>query len=286
MVWTTNVRPVIADVYFNSGQAYADQGNPGAGIALYLDALKLQSDVDIYYLRLSEAYAGLAETATDAQQKNAWFEAAREAAWRAWQLNPEQTYHELNLAHVYLLWAQAAEDPNIQTAALDQAAPLYADASRVLRYDPKLFREWGLVLQLQGDREGALAQYRTSLNLDDKQADTYRLLGYLYRDLGKLTEAEQALEQAAKLKPNRVDVYVTLGEIYESQGRLEEALASAQKAVGLAPRDYRLHLNLGLVYREMGRTDEAAEAVRRALTYAPEDEKSRLETLLSELEGQ
>ncbi|MFQ5858307.1 MAG: tetratricopeptide repeat protein, partial [Anaerolineae bacterium] len=286
LVWATSVRPVLADVYFNSGQALADQGNLEAGILLYHDALALQPNEDIYYLRLSEAYAKLAQAATDPVQQDNWFEEARKSAQQAWQLNPGQTYHALNLAHVYLLWAQAVTDSGLRTAALDQAASLYAQASHILPYDPKLFREWGLVMQLQGDPDAALDRYQTSLNLDGKQADTYRMLGYLYQDLGKVDAAEEALKRAAALDPNQVDVHVALGEIYDAQGRLQDALAEAQLVVQLAPQDYRGYLNLGLIYRQMGRVNEAAEAVRNAQTYAPDDQQPRLEALLDQLTSQ
>lgn len=285
VIWTTNVEPVIADVYFNSGLAYVENGDQEAGIALYNKALELQPNEDIYYLRLSEAYSKLAQQTRDLARRNQWFEEARKAAWRAWQLNPGQMYHALNLAHVYLLWAQTLEAPGARTAMLDQAATLYAEAGRVLRYDPRLYREWGLALRLQGNYGEALEKYRTSLGLDSQQAETYRLVGDLYRDLGKLDAAEQALKRAAQLNPDRVDVHVALGEIYHSQDRLRRALTEAQRAVELAPRDYRLYLNLGLIYRQMGRMDEATEAVRNAQTYAPEDQQPRLEALLDQLEG-
>lgn len=283
LVWFTDLELVRADVYFSLGQAYTQAGDPDAGVSFYRRALALRPDQDVYYLRLSEAYAELAAAAPTAEQRNFLFEQARLAAWQAWQLHEGQVYHALNLAHVYLLWAQAAEDPDLRATALDQAAGLYAQASSVLRYDPKLYREWGAALQLQGDDEGALDKYRTSLNLDAGQAETYRLIGYLYQDLGKLDAAEQALTQAVSEDPDRVDVYVALGEIYQSQGRLREALVQAQRAVERAPHDYRLHLNLGLIYHELGRESDAIQTVQEAQELAPEAEQARLSAILTEL---
>lgn len=283
IVWFMNAQPVQADTYAGSARAYASQGRWAESVLLYQKATAVQPMNDIYQFRLAEAYARYAETAGAAQQAT-WFRRALETAHRAWELNPGQMYHAANLAHVYLLWAQSTQVPDVRAMALQEAQALYEETSRVLWYDARLYREWGLALQLQGDATEALEKYRQSIALDPREAETYRLMGYLYEEVGKLDAAEQALLKAAKLEPRSPELHTALGEIYLQQERLEEALKEAQRAVELAPKDYRLYLNLAFVYRERGEIEKAITTIQRALSHAPPDRRVELQRLIDELE--
>ena len=285
LIWLTNVRPVQADIYAGSARAYAAQGRWGESISLYDKAVALQPTNDIYQFRLAEAYARYAEEAAEGQ-RSIWFQRALRAAHRAWELNPEQMYHAANLAHVYLLWAQLAQSSDVRASALQEAQALYAQISRVLWYDAKLYREWGLVLQLQGDISGALEKYQRAIALDPQKAETYELIGNLYIALGKLDAAEEALRKASKLNPRSPEPYTALGELYLKQGRLEEALREAQRAVELAPRNSQLYLNLALIYRKLEEFDRAIATIEQALPYAPADQRAELQRLINELKAE
>jgi len=280
-----NAQSVQADIYAGSARAYASQDRWADSILLYQKAVALQPMNDIYQFLLAEAYARYAEKAPGTQQAT-WFQRALEAAHRAWGLNPGQMFHAANLAHVYLLWAQSTEAPEVRARALQEAKALYEEASRVLWYDARLYREWGLVLQLQGDADSALEKYRRAMALDPQEAETYRLMGYLYEELGKLDAAEKALRRAAKLNPRSQELHTALGEIYFKQGRLEEALSEAQQAIKLAPRDYQLYLNLALIYRKLGEPSQAIATIEQALPYAPAKRREELQRLIDELKAE
>jgi tetratricopeptide (TPR) repeat protein len=115
----------------------------------------------------------------------------------------------------------------------------------------------------------------------DLMVDAIHLLGYLYKDQGKLKEAEEmylrALEGNEKaLSPDHTSTLSTvnsLGILYVDQGKLKEAeemylraLEGYEKALG---PDHTLTLstvnNLGLLYKDQGKLKEAEEMYLRAL---------------------
>ncbi|PQE27753.1 hypothetical protein CJF31_00009986 [Rutstroemia sp. NJR-2017a BVV2] len=115
---------------------------------------------------------------------------------------------------------------------------------------------------------------------DDVVWECYRL-GYLYREQGKLVEAEQMYQRALQsyekeLGPEHrstLDTVNNLGVLYAGQGKLVEAEQMYQRALQgkekeLGP-EHRSTLdtvnNLGVLYREQGKQVEAEQMYQRAL---------------------
>jgi tetratricopeptide (TPR) repeat protein len=106
-------------------------------------------------------------------------------------------------------------------------------------------------------------------------------LGLLYRDQGKLAEAEQMFLRALAGKekalgpdhPSTLDTVDNLGLLYRDQGKLAEAeqiyrraLAGREKALGLDHTSTLDTVNdLGTLYRAQGKLIEAEQMYRRAL---------------------
>ncbi|KAK4031668.1 hypothetical protein C8A01DRAFT_51327 [Parachaetomium inaequale] len=124
--------------------------------------------------------------------------------------------------------------------------------------------------------------YGVGRSFDDTAAiDAMHMLGDLYSDHGRLTEAEsmyrRALEGSEKAlgrdHTSTLDTVNNLGNLYRDQGRLAEAesmyqraLEGSEKALG---RDHISTLgtvnNLGNLYADQGRLTEAESMLRRAL---------------------
>ena len=107
------------------------------------------------------------------------------------------------------------------------------------------------------------------------------LLGNLYADQGKLTEAEYMYERALRgyekaLGPNHTSTLQTvnnLGALYAGQGKLVEAENMYQRALHGYEKAWGLEHtstldtvnNLGALYADLGRLDEAEHIYKRAL---------------------
>lgn len=87
--------------------------------------------------------------------------------------------------------------------------------------------------------------------------------------LGKIQEAEKALQSAVEKHPYNVDVLISQINFYIDANRLEEAEKSLSAAIALAPDNSALVYTLGSVYEQMGRWEEAEAAYRRTLELDP-----------------
>ena len=89
----------------------------------------------------------------------------------------------------------------------------------------------GIVLNGQGDIDGAIAHYR----------------------------------QAIELRPSYSEAHYNLGRLLAQKGQLGDAIAHYQKALELNPADAEAHNNLGATLFASGRADEAVAHYRKAL---------------------
>ncbi len=144
-----------------------------------------------------------------------------------------------------------------------------------LKVDPEnvslLFR-LGVILDKLGNKDGCIQTMRKVIRLDPKHANALNYLGYTFADLGKnLTEAEDLIKAAIRLKPE--DGYITdsLGWVYFKSGRYDEALKILLKAVSLVPDDPIILEHIGDAYLKTEGRQKALEYYRRSLKVKKDD---------------
>lgn len=277
------VRPLYADIFLEAAQASAEAGQWPEALAFYRQAAKESADVDIYQQHLGKAYATVARMTQDAGEQDALFQAGSQAFQQAAALNPADAAHRFNLAHLYLLWGQATSDAARRATLLDQAANLYQQAASEMPRDPRMWVEWGQVLQAQGDADAALEKFGAALQLDPRDAQAYFQMGISYHRSGKTEEAMQMYQRAIELQPDRPEAYRALADVYREQGRLVEAVTAQQRAAELQPTDYTIHQNLALLYRDLGQIQNAVAEARLALSYAPPAQQPALQGFIQSL---
>jgi tetratricopeptide (TPR) repeat protein len=89
------------------------------------------------------------------------------------------------------------------------------------------------------------------------------------RTEGRLMEAEAVCRQVLGAQPNLPEAAHLLGVIAHQNGKLGEAIEHVQRAAKLAPQVALFHANLGEMLRLAGRPKLAADAARRALEIEP-----------------
>ncbi|XP_049794426.1 protein O-mannosyl-transferase TMTC2-like [Schistocerca nitens] len=99
--------------------------------------------------------------------------------------------------------------------------------------------------------------FRSALHINPPKA--YGNLGSVLSSAGRLQEAEWALRQALRHRPNMADVHYNLGNLLARLGRVEEAERSYRTAIQYRPSLAVAYVSLGRLLEAMGRRPEAAQ---------------------------
>ena len=217
-----------------------------------------------------------------------------------------------------LAWIRSALGAAAQPAdqLLSQAQAAYAAGApdrarrlglRLLRRSPRDPRALELLAAIAadaGNTEEGLQWARRAQAADAGAASPHYVMGRLWQEAGRLTDAEASYRRAIALQSDHARAHNNLGCVLHMQGKLQEALAAYRRALDLDPglpqanqnyasivRDagaleravtvYLRHTaahpddamalnDLGNAYRELGRYQDALAAFERALALAPD----------------
>ena len=120
-------------------------------------------------------------------------------------------------------------------------------------------------------QDKAEAQFRQELeNYPDDPLSLYQL-GSIEFNRHQLQDAERELSKAAKLDERNPDTYLLLGQIYNETGRAEEAEAALRKSIALTTNVARNHYQvqgahylLARILMQSGRAEEAKQEMKIA----------------------
>lgn len=262
--------PSLLGVWHDLGVAYIKQQRWPEAVETFIELTKRQPDsVDAAYFHALALYnAGRAD------------EAEREAR-RALRLN-EGTAAAHTLLGIILFTRNGAtveaRDALTQATALDPSnfdafyylgrvqgdMRDYAGAVRSLstavhlnpRHSFARFL-YGYALEVTGELEAALDEYRELVRLDENSAIGQMGLGAILVKQGKTNEAIAALKRAISLDSSLFEAHWALGRALALAKRYPEAVEAFEKAVALAPERPDGHYQLGLTLQRVGRPDEA-----------------------------
>ncbi len=97
----------------------------------------------------------------------------------------------------------------------------------------KLVKEARL-LSRQMEWAKAASFYEKAIELNTDDAGVYLALGHMYKEQGKLIEADKQYAKAAVINPTESDVYLQIGHLRKIMGELDAAMDNYAKAVELA----------------------------------------------------
>ena len=150
--------------------------------------------------------------------------------------------------------------------------------------DPRVFSNYGIILQDLGKLKTAEIVTRKAIELNPNFAEAHSNLGIILKDFGKLEEAKSSLSKAIKLKPNYINAHYNLGIILSDLGKLKEAEISTKKAIDLNPTLANAHSNLAIILKDQGQLKEAEISARKAIKLNPNfaEAHSNLGSILKE----
>ena len=101
--------------------------------------------------------------------------------------------------------------------------------------DPKIFYNYGLILQRVAQYGKAAIQYEKALSLNPDYIPALNNYSALMFIMGNIKMAEDAARKIIKINPSNVDPYINLGNSLKDQGRIEEAIESYKTALKIKP---------------------------------------------------
>ncbi len=90
-------------------------------------------------------------------------------------------------------------------------------------------------------------------------AEIYLLMGMIYEEQGRSSEAMECLKTAAALKPFDADILKNLAIAYINRNEIEEAARLFQRVVKLNPQDFQSQLLLDQAQKKRRRPDDAVK---------------------------
>jgi tetratricopeptide (TPR) repeat protein len=111
----------------------------------------------------------------------------------------------------------------------------------------------------------ALGTARRAIQLDNSIAIAYSVLGLVYRQIWRWTEARAAFEHAYELDPNDPSIAFNYGWFSSFAGDHERAIEVARRVVGIYPNNANAHRDLGLAFAFAGNEEAASAALRQCI---------------------
>jgi tetratricopeptide (TPR) repeat protein len=143
----------------------------------------------------------------------------------------------------------------------------------------------GAIFKDTGRLSEALNANQKAIQIAPDNADTHYDLGNSLKELGRLDEAEDSLRQAIALNNDYAEAHNNLASTLQELDRIEEAEAALRQAILIKPDFVESHYNLSLMLQEQGRFNEAHSSLKQAIILKPDyaEAHNQLGILLKEL---
>jgi superkiller protein 3 len=155
-----------------------------------------------------------------------------------------------------------------QEGRLDEALASFERALELDPLHPDAHNGVGRVRYHTGPPEVAAAAYERAIAIDPHYLPGYWGLGILYyAQTGAYDDAIAVFQRGLAANPEEAHFYDGLGHAYARSGRIEEALEAYEEA---ARHDPNAHLDIGIIQLNRGQYEQAAESIRCTLVHNPE----------------
>ncbi len=155
--------------------------------------------------------------------------------------------------------AESEFDEKIFDAALQ-------DLTRAVAIEPKLYQAHylrGNALMSSNDVDGAIAEYRTAVDLAPGQPRTYFQLALALRAKQDEAGEQSALEQVLAINPQYAMAHSELGRILLNQNHLPEAVVQLKMAIAQNPRSEQAYYLLSRAYDRLGDTEKSTATAKQ-----------------------
>jgi superkiller protein 3 len=205
----------------------------------------------------SEIPAVLVQAAADAKAQR--FHEAELAVRQALSSDPE------NAALHFALGAMLR-----QQGHFDEAFEEITRSAQLMPDLPENHSALAYLFYLLDDGPNGIAEARTALSMDPRNAEAYQFLGLALYSNGRYRAAAHAFVESLARDSDNVDTYYDLGITLHADGNVPAAIAAYRQALHLNPAFWQAHSNLALILHEQNNLDEAIAEYREAKRIAPD----------------
>jgi protein O-GlcNAc transferase len=162
-----------------------------------------------------------------------------------------------------------------QQNRFEEAFDVFTEAAKLMPNFPETHNQLSYLFYRDDDAGNAIAEARTALSMDPKNAEGYRYLGLAQYAAGRYEAALNAFQQSLLREPRNPDVYYDMGITFRDQGDLRRAAIAYRHALSLRPDFWEAHSNLGVVLHDLGRLEDAVTEYRVAKRLNPQEASIR-----------
>ncbi len=186
-----------------------------------------------------------------------------------------------NSALAYAYWAEILKDKidngDEDLNTRDQASQY---SKKAVELDSSLLevrRARGLVLEVTGNYEEAIAEFEAAVAINENLADLHIALGRNYKALQAYDKAVVELNKAIALRPEDAEPYAELARTYLTVGEYTKGAQLAEQAVQKDPADPYMQGLLGSLYFKNRDFNTSIKPLRLALNGGLTDDGQRVE---------
>jgi tetratricopeptide (TPR) repeat protein len=121
----------------------------------------------------------------------------------------------------------------------------------------------------------AIAQFRRAIEIDSSYSPAYNSLGYAYRPVDNIPDAEAAFKKYIALVPDDPNPYDSYAELLMKAGRFDESIVQYRKALTIDPHFGSSHIGIAVDQMFQGNTDAAIAEAGRLYDAARDDADRR-----------
>ncbi len=123
----------------------------------------------------------------------------------------------------------------------------------------------GILKANTGQPDQAIAEYLRVIELEPRNGDAYRRLGFVYEQNHQTDESLAALRKAVEIDPKYYKNYRDLAHFYYKRANYKEAAKYYRTAIALAPDEPLIHFSLGGTLMSLGQFDAAEREFRASI---------------------
>ncbi len=285
--------------YAMEAESAYQQGRLTEAVALYEQAVALEPDNVLFYIPLVRLLAIKGRTVEAVRLGRQAAEMVPENA-RAWAALGMAYDWNGDVPEAIDACKKAIELDPTSAEAYSYLAEAYADAGRwfeatdaaqtALRLDDQnvdVRRNYGYVLERQGNYWMAVAEYEKALEIHPNLAYIHITVGRNYRDgLGNYEKAIEHFQRATEIEPENAQAFGELGWTYHQAGEYERAQTYLKRATEVDPQYGLAFGRLAINYYTRRNYEEAIPNFERAIEWSCIAARRRAETFYVTLENE
>lgn len=161
------------------------------------------------------------------------------------------------------------------------------DEARIISlYEETHSFEQALLLEEEGDLEGAVKLYEKAIRRDDHLADSYCNMGIISSERGNLPEALNYFTLALVSEPRHLEAHYNLANLYADAGNTALAKLHYEVAIQIDPSFASAYYNIAVVLLEREEWRDAEERLMQFRSIANESDKTAALSLLNHIRNQ